>query len=152
MHLANFARRNLILSRSREGSGKICRRDGNDGAGAAFVEEGELGGRSPVDGYGCTKAGKSRSVTPRGTRGFGMTSVRLVRHRGEASGGEGDEAIDEALLGGEVNGGRLAGDNAGDGFGVFGGREFACEFRSGEWRVASGERGRSSRFLAALGM
>jgi len=41
------------------------------------------------------------------------------------SGGESDETIDEALFGGEVDRWRFAGDDGGDGFGVFARRKFA---------------------------
>ena len=59
-----------------------------------------------------------------------------------AVGGESNEAIDEALFGGEIDGGRLAGNDAADRFRVFGGGELAgCD--DGRYKP---------RFLAALGM
>src|SRR2546422_426129 len=58
-----------------------------------------------------------------------------------AFGGKGDEAILETFFGGEVDGGRFAGDDAGDHFGVFGGGKFAGGPDEGK-----------SRFLALLGM
>ena len=56
-----------------------------------------------------------------------------------ALGGESDETINEAFFASEVDGGRFAGDNASGCLCIFGGGEFAGQFRSGEWRVTSGE-------------
>jgi hypothetical protein len=44
MHFAGFTRAYIVLSRSCENSGKFCGGDGDDAAGAAFVEEGVFGG------------------------------------------------------------------------------------------------------------
>src|SRR6266852_2407156 len=75
---ADFARRHVILSRNCENSGKVCARNRDNGAGAAFAEEGMFGGHRVGDIYGCAEEGKSRSLTPRRTRGFGMTVGWLV--------------------------------------------------------------------------
>ena len=60
----------------------------------------------------------------------------------DALSGEGDEAVDEALFVGEVDRGRFAGNNGGDGLAVFRGGEFPGGISSGAWRVARGERGK----------
>ncbi len=44
MHFADLSRADTVLSRSFENSGKFCRRNGYDTAGAAFVEERVFGG------------------------------------------------------------------------------------------------------------
>src|SRR5205823_2201393 len=110
-----------------------------------------------------TTRGTRLPLAPRGTRGFGMTVVRWVAQGGEAGfgegdgqaavgnvmgglddalSGEGDEAVDEALFVGEVDRGRFAGNNGGDGLAVFRGGEFPGGISSGAWRVARGERGK----------
>jgi hypothetical protein len=42
MHLADFLRTHVVLSRSREDGGKLGGRNTNDGAGAVFTEESVL--------------------------------------------------------------------------------------------------------------
>jgi hypothetical protein len=131
--LADFARRHIVLSRNCENSGKFCGIDGYDGASAAFVEEGVFGAREIVNDMNSRTERRSTGLKTghyRGEAGFsegdGEAAVgNVVSGWHGAFGGESDEAIDEAFFGGEVDGGRFAGDDGGDGFGVFGGVEFA---------------------------
>jgi hypothetical protein len=43
VHFADLVRADIVLSRSCENGGKFCGGDGEDAAGAAFVEEGVFG-------------------------------------------------------------------------------------------------------------
>src|SRR5713226_771567 len=87
-----------------------------------------------------------RDTWSRGEAGFregdGEAAVgNVVGGLDGAFGGERDEAIDQALFGEEIDGGRFTSDDAGDRFGVFGGGEFAGGADEGK-----------SRFFASLGM
>src|SRR6202007_7912 len=60
--------------------------------------------------------------------GHGHTAIAyIVRGLHGAFGGEGNEALDEAFFGCEIDRRRFAGHDAPDGLGIFGGREFAGE-------------------------
>ena len=61
-----------VLPRGREDGGKIFRRNGDEGAGAAFVEEGEFGGGVPGQSKAHAERRKSRFLAPRTP--LGMTS------------------------------------------------------------------------------
>ena len=154
--LADFARLHIVLSRNCKNGGKVFGRDGNDGASAAFGEEGELDGKKVVETDGCAEGREERFLASlemtvvglvakmyavrRGGRAWRKrTGLKTGHYRrggeagfgesdGEAAvgnvvggfdgalGREGNEAVDKTLLGGEVDGGRFAGDERGDGF------------------------------------
>src|SRR5712692_2282462 len=82
------------------------------------------------DGHGmlCPYNGKSRGEAGFGERDREATVGNVVGGLDGTLGGERNEAIDEALFGGEVHGGRLAGSDSSDRLRVFGGGEFASEF------------------------
>src|SRR6266700_3640524 len=139
--LADLVRRHVVLSRNIENASKFCGRDGNDGAGAAFAKEKGFGGGSLIEADVCGETGHSRRRTGlktghyRGETGFGegdgeAAVGNVVGGLDSALGGESNEAIDKAFIGGKVDSRRFAGNDAGDRFGVFGGGEFAGEFRS----------------------
>src|SRR5208282_1989930 len=76
MHFADFLRAHVVLSRSRENDGKFIWGDGDDGAGAAFAEEGLFRGERTVSKLDvCAKTGRN-TLRPykerrRGKAGFG---------------------------------------------------------------------------------
>ena len=130
--LADFACRHAVLSRNCEKGGKIFRCERNDGAGAAFTEESVFrrciviqmnihaeSGRGKPRPYGI-EAGLGE--------GDGEAAVgNVVRGFKDAFGSQRDETINQAFFGGKVEGWRVAGDDATDGFRKFGGGEFAGE-------------------------
>ncbi len=92
MHFADFARADTILSRSCENGGKFCGGDGDDTAGAAFVEEGKFGGSVFVQRYARPKprVGETRFGQCDSNAAIGNVVGGLHR----AVGGEGDQTID----------------------------------------------------------
>lgn len=101
---ADFARPYAVLSRNCEKGGKIFGGERDDGAGAAFAEEGEFGGGRVVEIDGGAENGRGKP------RPYGA-ETRLCERDGEAAigkvvsgfedafGGERYEAVDEAFFG-----------------------------------------------------
>src|SRR5262249_48715440 len=120
---AEFARAHIILSRSYKNGGKVCGRNGHDATGAAFGEEGVLGGRGVV---GRNRSGGTLLSKNTFGEGAGEAAIgNVVRGLNGARGSERDEAIDEAFFGGEIDRGRFARDYAYNGFRIFRRRKFA---------------------------
>src|SRR5258708_739945 len=68
---ADFVGAHTVLSSSGAEGGKFCWRDGDDGAGTGFAEEGVFGGGVFGEGDGCAKSGRGKPRPYRGEEGFG---------------------------------------------------------------------------------
>src|SRR6266478_2445980 len=111
---ADLVRRHLVLSRSIENAGKVRGGDGYDRASAALAEEGGLGRAIFFEFCGYAQPVRGEAGLGQGDSQPAVGNV--VGGLEAAFGGEGDEAVDEALFGIKVDGGWFAGDNVADRF------------------------------------
>ena len=130
--LADLLGRHSALSRSLENSAKGTWCDRYNGTGTAFAKERIFGRRSFRR---QTRVGTHLRRTLRRSREAGFrqsysnAAVAHVMRRTHRSGSrKRDQAFLQTLFGPQVNSRRLTRDNAPDGLGVLGGREFTLSF------------------------
>src|SRR5450432_192481 len=122
-NVAHFGGGDAVLAREVEDAIELCRCDRDYRAGAAFTKKEGFGGSVALQGH-------PRTQFRRCETGFGESDgqAAIAEVVGGLNGfrrGEGEQTLLQAFFGREIDGWRLAGDDACDGFGIFGRRKFA---------------------------